>query len=191
MNEMNYYPLLSMTIHHIHDYLLLSITIIVISGRPFLSSTRLDSSLRLGFCFCLDGPFELIASRGDIHEGSRRNQALGSAYLQDFMVIALQPDILWYVYIYIHIYIYTHIYIHTYISLYAYISLVRYHYDLSLLINYILRCRHVNRVHHVLYFTTSASVWEASHWASTCRRKTKRSYGLYPYDRFISQNFHH
>lgn len=31
---------------------------------------------KLGFCFCLDGPFELIASRGDIHEGSRRNQAL-------------------------------------------------------------------------------------------------------------------
>lgn len=29
---------------------------------------------KLGFSFCLEGPFELIASRGDIHEGSRRNQ---------------------------------------------------------------------------------------------------------------------
>lgn len=29
----------------------------------------------LGFAFCIDGPFELIASRGDLHEGSWRNQA--------------------------------------------------------------------------------------------------------------------
>ncbi|CAK9087355.1 Protein NO VEIN (Protein EMBRYO DEFECTIVE 2597) [Durusdinium trenchii] len=33
----------------------------------------------LGFAFCIDGPFELIASRGDLHEGSWRNQVLCEA----------------------------------------------------------------------------------------------------------------
>ena len=38
----------------------------------------------LGFHVALDGPFELVASRGDVHEGSARNQVLVEALPEAF-----------------------------------------------------------------------------------------------------------
>ncbi|CAJ1373127.1 unnamed protein product [Effrenium voratum] len=49
---------------------------------------------KLSFGFCVEGPFELVASRGDIHEGSRVNQALCRALPGAFAgALEMHPDL--------------------------------------------------------------------------------------------------